>query len=139
MELRLPAGPQSHSCDDLALFHRVALRNNQLVVVPVGTEIGIVVLDDQELSVADQTVSRVNDPTGGRGSDVLTDLTADADTLTSSTPRTVRGYEWSLHWPAPTGCGQLRWQRRWLSRRTRRGRGPRRPAKPQIQPLANKD
>ena len=113
MELRLPARSQTHSGDDLAPFHRVALRNNQLVVVPVGTEIGIVVLDDQELSVADQTVSRVHDPTGGRGSDVLTDLTADADTLASSTPGIVRGYERSLHWPAPTGCGQLRWQRRW--------------------------
>ena len=37
MELRLPAGSQAHSCNDLALFHRVSLRNNQLVVVPVGT------------------------------------------------------------------------------------------------------
>ena len=108
MELRLPAGSQAHSCNDLTLFHRVALRNNQLVVVPVGTEIGIVVLDDQELSVTDQTVSRVHDPTGGRGSDVLTDITADADTLASSTPRTVRGYDRSLHWPAPAGCGQWR-------------------------------
>src|SRR5210317_877590 len=71
MQSRLPFRPLPHRRNLLALANGVPLLDQQLGVVPVGTEVGVVMFKNNKLTVADQSTAHINNPAGGRGNNSL--------------------------------------------------------------------
>ena len=61
MELRLPLRSHPHGRNDLTLSNGITLYDREAVVVSVCAEIGVVVLDDNQLPVPDQSVTGIHD------------------------------------------------------------------------------
>ena len=53
VQSRLAFRPLTHRRDPLALLHSLSFLDQQLRVVPVGTQVGVVVLKDNKLPIAD--------------------------------------------------------------------------------------
>ena len=67
--------------DFLALPDRLTLGDQQPVVVTVGGEVGVIVLDDDQLTKTHDAVARVHDLAVGHSHDRIAALPADVDTL----------------------------------------------------------
>src|ERR1700687_6268026 len=81
MKLDLVGVGVAHLSDLLSLANLLSFLDQNLPVVRVGGKVGIVVLDDDQLAVAAQPRSRVNDSTGSAGPPRVTCLARDVDTL----------------------------------------------------------
>ena len=67
VQSRLAFRPLSHRRDLLALVYCLSFIDQQRLVVPVGTEIGVVMFKDNKLPVPDQSTPGVHDASGSRG------------------------------------------------------------------------
>ncbi len=67
MQSRLAFRPLPHSRYTLALFDFLTFFDQQRRRVPVGTQVGVVMLQDNKLAVSDQSTAGVNHVTGSRG------------------------------------------------------------------------
>ena len=56
MNLELPFRTEPHFRNDLSPVHRIALANHHFVVLPVGAQVGVVMLDDDQVAVRGQSV-----------------------------------------------------------------------------------
>ena len=81
MKLDLVGVGVAHLADLLSLADLLPFLDQNLPVVRVRGKVGVVVLDDDQLAVAAQSRSRVNDSTGSAGQHRLTCLARDVDTL----------------------------------------------------------
>ena len=81
----LRSGPSTHGCDPLAFCNCLSFFYQQLGVVPVGTQVGVVMFKDNKLTVTDQSTARVDHPPGRRGNNGLSGFAVDQDART--TPR----------------------------------------------------
>ena len=71
MQSRLTSRPLTHRCYALALTDGFTFLNQQRRVVPICTEVSVVVLDDNKLSIADQSTTGIDHPPSGRCLDRL--------------------------------------------------------------------
>src|SRR6266853_2093694 len=81
MKLDLVGVGVAHLADLLPLADLLSFLDQNLPVVRVRGKVGVVVLDDDQLAIAAQSRSRVNDPTGGAGQHRLTGLPRDVYAL----------------------------------------------------------
>ena len=81
MQLRPALRTEAHLRDDLTGLDILSLGDDEALVVTVRAQEAVVVVDDHELPIGLQAAAGVDDSTGRRGADVLTDLSADADTI----------------------------------------------------------
>ena len=79
MKLDLVGVGIAHLADLLSLADVLSFLHQNLPVVRIRREVGVVVLDDDQLAVAAQACSRVNDSTGGARQHRLTGLARDVD------------------------------------------------------------
>ena len=79
MQSRRLSRPFTHRRNALALLYCLSFFDQQRRVVPVGTEVSVVVLDDNKLTVADESTAGVNDPASGRRIDGLAAAALDED------------------------------------------------------------
>src|SRR5690606_17472112 len=69
----------THRCYALALTDGFTFLNQQRRVVPICTEVSVGVLDDNKLSIADQSTTGIDHPPSGRCLDRLPRLAVDQD------------------------------------------------------------
>src|SRR3982074_2607142 len=81
MQLALVGVGVAHLTDLLSLADLLPFLDQNLAVVRVSGKVGVVVLDDDQLAVAAQARSGVNDSTGSTGQYRLTGLAANVDAL----------------------------------------------------------
>src|SRR5690554_2547372 len=91
----------AHLGDLLAGLHAVALAHQAPAVVAVGREPLLVVLDDDELAVADQARARVHDHAVAGGAHRLPGGTGDADALLRRVALDVTADQLAVGGPAP--------------------------------------
>ena len=84
MQSRLSFRPLPHGRYALAFLDFLPFFDQQRRVVPVGTQVGVVVLENNKLTVADQSTARVDHMARRRSVDGLTLFTVDQDTGATS-------------------------------------------------------
>ncbi len=67
MQSRFAFRTLTHRRDSLTFLDCFAFFNQKRRVVPVGTEVGIVMFDDNKLSVTDESTACIHDTSGCRG------------------------------------------------------------------------
>ena len=77
MQPRLAFRPLTHGRYALAFIYSLAFFDQQRLVVPVGTQVGVVVFQNNKLAVADKSTTSVNNPARCGGTDGLTFLAVD--------------------------------------------------------------
>lgn len=107
MQLRLPLRPNPHLGNCLAAVHGVALFHAKPIVVTVSAEIGVIVLNDQQLPIAYQPAARVDDAARGGRMDCLAYRTADADPVAQPGIGAVRAQQLPFGGPLPGGWRQF--------------------------------
>lgn len=70
-----------HARDELACRHLIALSGEQFIVVTISAEVGVIVLDDDQRTVARHAGTRIHDNARGAGSHRITTGTREIDTL----------------------------------------------------------
>ena len=101
---------RSHLGNRLAGLHAIAFLDQTLAVVTVRRQERRVVLDDDELAVADQTVAAVHDRSIGGGTHRRTGGAGDVDALPYRIAGDVGANDLAVRRPAPAdvavdGCG----------------------------------
>jgi hypothetical protein len=81
MELHLVGIGIAHLAELLPLDHRLAFLDRDLVEMRVRRQVGLVVLDDDELAVAAQPAPRIDDLARRAGKDRRAGRAADVDSL----------------------------------------------------------
>ncbi|MDQ0586733.1 hypothetical protein QFZ47_000842 [Variovorax paradoxus] len=71
----------AHLGDLLALLHRLVFLHEQRLVMRIGREVGVVVLQDDQVAVAAQTCAGIDDAAVGRREDSVSRLAADVEAL----------------------------------------------------------
>src|SRR4029078_6075751 len=77
---RLALGAEAPRSDPFSARDVLPLHQDQLAVVPVGCQVGLVMLDDHELPIADETAARIHDAALCRRAHGVGRLAADSDT-----------------------------------------------------------
>ena len=77
MQSRLAFRPLTHGRDALAFFYFFAFFDQQRRRVPVGTQVGVVMLQDNKLAISDQSTARIDDAPGRRSNNGLPALAID--------------------------------------------------------------
>jgi len=67
MQSRLAFRPLTHGRYALAFSNCVAFFDQQRRVVPVGTQVGVVMLEDNKLPITDESTARIDHSSGRRG------------------------------------------------------------------------
>ena len=107
MQSRLAFRPLPHGRYLLAFFYLITFFDQQRRVVPVGTQVGVVVLEDNKLTVTNQSTARVDDIPRCRSINSLTGLAIDQNTGAGAGFCAETDIDPSLGWPGP-----LRWRLR---------------------------
>ncbi len=90
-----------HLRDPLSHLNTVAFLDQQLSIMTVGAEIGLVVFDDHELTVSVQTATAIDHFTRRGRANRLTQTSNDIQTLAGRIRIGVRPREGSVRWPKP--------------------------------------
>src|SRR5690606_24602985 len=110
-----------HLRDLLAGLHRLALADQALAVVAVGRQPVLVVLDDDQLAVADQAGAGIHHHAVGRGDHRLAAAAADVDALAGVVAGDEGPKQHALRGPAPGEAAAGRHARGGRRRRGRAG------------------
>ena len=119
MQPRLAFRPLTHGRYALAFIYGLAFFDQQRLVVPVGTKVGVVMFQDNKLAIADKSTAGVDNPARCSGTNGLTFLAVDQNASSGARFAAELDIDLALRWPAP--------RRRWLSRD--RGQWIRRPSR----------
>lgn len=71
----------THLGDRLACLDLIALLDQQATIVGIGAQIGLIVLDDNHVTVTDQSASGVNNSPVSRSLDRLSHFTSDINSF----------------------------------------------------------
>ena len=114
----------SHGGNWLAFFHRLALLDQQLAVVRIHRQQGVVVFDQHQVAIAAQAGTRIHDLAIGAGVHRVALLAGNADALVSDIIKR-RNHNGVFCWPGQIHTNIRRACRcgRWCSRRSSRGCG----------------
>lgn len=92
----------AHLCDALAFFDILIFAYQQLLIMGVGRQIGIVVFQDNQMPIAGQAGTRINHPAVGGCQDVISGFTNDINAFVGAFIEPGNHGPWG--WPGKAGC-----------------------------------
>ena len=107
MQSRLAFWPLTHGRYFLAFFYLITFFDQQRRVVPVGTEVGVIMFENNKLAVTDQSTACIDDIPRCRSMNSLTGLAINQNTGAGAGLCAEFDVDPSLGWPGP-----LRWRLR---------------------------
>lgn len=99
MEFDPPGFSVAHIRNMLAAFHGIAFSDTQSLVVRIGTQEALVVLDDNKLAVSAKSTPAIDNPTRCRGIHGLSASALDIDAF--ATTFVEQANHLAPGWPAP--------------------------------------
>lgn len=103
MQLHPVGAGIAHLRDRLSCTYLFPLFHQQAAVMGIGTEIGLIVLDDDHVPITEQSTTRVNYCSVSRSFYRLTQLTGNINPFIQTAVRLESGDDLALRRPLPTG------------------------------------